>query len=145
VLSPLLANVLWDDLDKELERRGHRFVRYMDDVVILVKSSRAGRRVMANITRYLSRDLKLKVNRQKSRVVKTDRLEYLGFTFRGIRVYGSDRAFEDFKHRLRGLPSRSWGVSMAYRLKRLNLYLRGWMNYFGISQYYRPIPELESW
>jgi RNA-directed DNA polymerase len=144
-LSPLLANVLLDDLDKELERRGHRFVRYMDDVVILVKSSRAGRRVMANITRYLSRDLKLKVNMQKSRVVKTDRLEYLGFTFRGIRIYGSDRALEDFKHRLRGLTSRSWGVSMAYRLQRLNLYLRGWMNYFGISQYYRPIPELESW
>lgn len=144
-LSALLANVLLDDLDKELEKRGHRFARYMDDLVILVKSKRAGHRVMSSITRYLTNKLKLKVNPHKSQVVKIEKLEFLGFSFRGIRVYWSDQAFQDFKHRLRGLTSRSWGVSMAHRLERLNQYLRGWMNYFGISQYYRLIPELDSW
>jgi RNA-directed DNA polymerase len=144
-LSPMLANVLLDDLDKELEKRGHRFVRYMDDLVILVKSRRAGQRVMAKMSQYLSRTLKLKVNRQKSQVVDVHDLEYLGFQFKGIRVYWSDKAFADFKHRLRGLTARSWGVSMDYRLQRLNQYLRGWMGYFGISQYYRPIPELDGW
>ena len=118
-LSPLLSNLLLDDLDKELEARGHRFVRYMDDLVILVKSRRAGRRVMAKTSRYLTRTLKLKVNREKSRVVKVEELEYLGFTFRGIRIFVSNQAMRDFKHRLRGLTSRSWGVSMAERFERL--------------------------
>ncbi|MFM7219510.1 MAG: group II intron reverse transcriptase/maturase [Nodosilinea sp.] len=144
-LSPLLSNILLDDLDKELEARGHRFVRYVDDLVILVKSKRAGQRVMAKISRYLSQKLKLKVNRDKSRVVKIEELEFLGFTFRGIRIFVSDRAMQDFKHRLRGLTSRSWGVSMAERLERLNRYLRGWMNYFGISQHYSPMDELDGW
>ena len=143
--SPLLANILMDDLDKELEKRGHRFVRYMDDLVILVKSMRAGKRGMANISRYLTQTLKLKVNRQKSQVVTVHALEYLGFKFKGIRVYWSDKAFADFKHRLKGLTARSWRVSMAYRLERLNQYLRGWMGYFGIFQYYHPIPELDGW
>jgi RNA-directed DNA polymerase len=101
-LSPLLANILLDDLDKELEQRGHRFARYVDDVVILVKSPRAGRRVMASITRYLTQVLRLKVNVLKSRVCRIERLEYLGFTFQGIRIIWSERAFSDFTHRLRG-------------------------------------------
>jgi RNA-directed DNA polymerase len=108
-LSPLLANILLDDLDKELEARGLRFVRYVDDVVILVKSKGAGRRVMAKVGRYLTRTLKLKVNRQKSQVVKIEALEYLGFTFRGIRIFVSDRAMRDFKHRLRGLTRAQLG------------------------------------
>nr|WP_242043404.1 group II intron reverse transcriptase/maturase [Leptolyngbya sp. FACHB-671] len=132
-LSPLLSNILLDDLDKELEDRGHRFVRYIDDLVILVRSRRAGRRVMLSISHYLTQKLKLKVNQQKSQVVKIEKLEYLGFTFRGIRIFVTNQALKDFKHRLRGLTSRSWGVSMAERIKRLNCYLRGWMNYFGIS------------
>jgi RNA-directed DNA polymerase len=144
-LSPLLSNILLDDLDKELEARGHRFVRYVDDLVILVKSRRAGRRVMAKISRYLTQKLKLKVNREKSRVVKIEMLNYLGFTFWGIRIFATDQALRDFKHRLKGLTSRSWGVSMAERIKRLNRYLRGWMNYFGISQHYSPIEELDGW
>jgi RNA-directed DNA polymerase len=144
-LSPLLSNILLDDLDKELEARGHRFVRYVDDLVILVKSKSAGRRVMASISRYLTQTLKLKVNQQKSRVVKVEALKYLGFTFRGIRIFVSDQALRDFKHRLRGLTSRSWGVLMAERIERLNRYLRGWMNYFGISQHYTPIEALDGW
>ncbi|GAB4382927.1 MAG: hypothetical protein Kow00121_43940 [Elainellaceae cyanobacterium] len=127
-LSPLLSNILLDEVNKELEARGHRFVRYMDDLVILVKSRRAGRRVMAKISHYLTQKLKLKVNRQKSRVVKIEDLEYLGFTFRDIRIFASHQALQDFKHRLKGLTSRSWGVSMAERIERLNRYLRGWMN-----------------
>ncbi|ASC69926.1 group II intron reverse transcriptase-maturase [Halomicronema hongdechloris C2206] len=144
-LSPLLANILLAELDQELEQRGHRFVRYMDDLVILVRSERAGKRVMASVSRYLTQKLKLKVNRQKSQVVNVHDLEYLGFQFRGIRVYWSDQAFADFKHRLKGLTARSWRVSMAHRLERLNQYLRGWMGYFGISQYYHSIPDLDGW
>jgi RNA-directed DNA polymerase len=144
-LSPLLANILLDDLDKELERRGYRFVRYADDLLILVKSPRTGERVKASVTRYLTRELKLAVNEQKSRVVKTNACEFLGFTFRGTKLRWSDQAFADFKHNVRKLTGRSWGVSMGYRLDRLARYVRGWMNYFGISDYYRPIPEIDSW
>lgn len=144
-LSPLLANILLDDLDKELERRGYRFARYADDLLILVKSPRTGERVKASVTRYLTRELKLVVNEQKSRVVKTNDCEFLGFTFRGTKLRWSDQAFADFKHNVRKLTGRSWGVSMAYRLDRLTRYVRGWMNYFGISDYYRPIPEIDSW
>ena len=144
-LSPLLANILLDDLDKELEWRGYRFARYADDLLILVKSPRTGERVKASITRFLTRELKLAVNERKSRVVKTNDCEFLGFTFRGTKLRWSDQAFADFKHNVRKLTGRSWGVSMAYQLDRLARYVRGWMNYFGISDYYRPIPEIDSW
>lgn len=144
-LSPLLANILLDDLDKELEGRGHRFVRYADDLLILVKSQRAGERVKDSITRFLTRKLKLVVNEQKSRVVKTNAAKFLGFNFRGTKLRWSDRAFEDFKHKVRKLTGRSWGVSMAYRFHKLAQYVRGWMGYFGISDYYRPIPEIDQW
>ena len=144
-LSPLLANILLDDLDKELERRGHRFVRYADDLRILVRSQRAGERVKTSVTRFLTGKLKLTVNEQKSRVVKTNDCEFLGFTFRGTKLRWSDQAFADFKHTVRRLTGRSWGVSMDYRLDRLARYVRGWMNYFGISDYYRPVPEIDAW
>jgi len=144
-LSPLLANILLDDLDRELERRGHRFTRYADDLLILVRSQRAGERVKTSITAYLARRLKLPVNEQKSRVAPIDECEFLGFTFRKGKLRWSVSAFEDFKHRVRKLTGRSWGVSMAWRFHKLAQYLRGWMGYFGISQYYRPIPELDEW
>ncbi|WP_421657062.1 group II intron maturase-specific domain-containing protein [Leptothermofonsia sp. ETS-13] len=88
---------------------------------------------MANIRRYLTQTLKLRVNREKSRVVKIEDLEYLGVTFRGIQILASNQALQDFKHRLKGLTCRNWGVSMAERIERLNRYVRGWMNDFGIS------------
>jgi len=144
-LSPLLANILLDDLDRELERRGHRFVRYADDLIILVRSPEAGRRVKASISRYLAARLKLTVNEQKSRVCRTDECVFLGFTFRGTKLRWSDRAFADFQHRVRQLTGRSWGVSMDYRLGKLAQYLRGWMGYYGISDYYRPVPGIDSW
>jgi len=144
-LSPLLANILLDDLDKELEERGHRFVRYADDFIVLVKSRRAGERVMGNLKRFLERTLKLKVNEEKSRVVPTNQAVFLGFTFRGTKIHWSEKAFREFKRRVKELTGRSWFVSMGYRYQKLAEYLRGWMNYFGISEYYRPIPEIDSW
>lgn len=143
-LSPLLANILLDDLDRELERRGHRFARYADDLLVLVKSERAGQRVKASLTAYLGR-LRLSVNEQKSQVAKIEQCEFLGFTFKRGKLRWSNGAFEDFKHRLRELTGRSWGVSMRHRFEKLGQYLRGWMGYFGISEYYRPIPELDEW
>ena len=144
-LSPLLANILLDDLDRELERRGHRFARYADDLLVLVKSERAGQRVKASLTAYLDRRLKLPVNEHKSRVAPIDACVFLGFTFRKGKLRWSESALEDFKHRVRELTGRSWGVSMRYRFAKLAQYVRGWMGYFGISQYYRPIPELDEW
>lgn len=144
-LSPILANILLDDLDKELEKRGHRFVRYADDFVVLVKSQRAGERVMQSIRRFLEHRLKLKINEEKSSVNPTNLIEFLGFTFKGSRIYWSEEALQEFKRRIRLMTGRSWFVSMDYRLKRLAQYIRGWMNYYGISEYYRPIPELDHW
>jgi len=144
-LSPLLSNVVLDDLDKELEKRGHRFARYADDFIILVKSQRAGERVSQSVQRFLERSLKLKINQEKSRVVPTNEATFLGFTFRGTKICWSDKAFREFKRRVKLLTGRSWFVSMDYRLNKLAQYLRGWMNYFGISEYYRPIPEIDHW
>jgi RNA-directed DNA polymerase len=144
-LSPLLANILLDDLDKELEKRGHKFVRYADDFVILVRSERAGLRVKESITRFLKRKLKLKVNQDKSRVSSADHVDFLGFTFKGTKIRWSEKAFREFKRRVKRLTGRSWFVSMEYRYQKLSQYVRGWMNYFGISEYYRPIPEIDHW
>ncbi|ADH87096.1 group II intron reverse transcriptase/maturase [Desulfurivibrio alkaliphilus] len=144
-LSPLLSNILLDDLDKELERRGHRFARYADDFIILVKSRRAGERVMTGITRFLESKLKLVVNQEKSKVAPTNESGFLGFIFKGAKIRWSDKAFAEFKRRVKKLTGRSWGVSMAFRLAKLAEYLRGWMGYFGISEYYRPLPEIDHW
>lgn len=144
-LSPLLANILLHQLDLELERRGHRFARYADDMVILVKSQRAAQRVMGSITRYLEHTLKLKVNLAKSKVAPMSECSFLGFTIKGKKIRWTDKVLANFKHRVKELTGRSWGVSMGYRLRKLGQYLRGWTAYFGISQYYRPVPELDEW
>lgn len=144
-LSPLLANILLDVLDKELEKRGLHFVRYADDLVILVRSKLAGERVLRSITRFLEKRLKLKVNQEKSGVREADETTYLGFTFRKGKIRGSEESYRRFKQQVRELTGRSWGVSMKYRIGKLSVYVRGWVNYFGISEYYRPVPELDSW
>jgi RNA-directed DNA polymerase len=144
-LSPLLANILLDDLDKELEKRGHTFVRYADDFVVVVRTQRAGLRVKESIACFLERKLKVKVNQDKSRVSATDQTTFLGFTFKGTKIRWSDNAFREFKRRVKRLTGRSWFVSMEYRYKKLTQYIRGWMNYFGMSEYYRPIPEIDHW
>ena len=144
-VSSLLANILLDDLDQELERRGHRFARYVDDILIVVRSRRAAERVKASVTRYLTGVLRLAVNEEKSRIAKLDECVFLSFTFMGTRLRWSDEAYRDLRYQLRRFTGRSWGVSMGYRFHRLRLYLRGWMNYFGISDFYRPVPELDHW
>jgi len=144
-LSPLLANILLHQLDQELERRGHRFARYADDLVILVKSERAAERVMRSITHYLETVLKLKVNSAKSRAAPMSECSFLGFTIKGKKIRWTDKVLAAFKHRVRELTGRSWGVSMEHRLHKLRQYVRGWTAYFGISQYYRPVPELDDW
>ena len=123
---------------------GVRFPR-ATRLLIVVRSRRAGDRVKASITRYLTSQLKLKVNESKSRVCGLNEVVFLGFTFRGSKLRWSDKSFETFKHRVRRLTGRSWGVSMEYRLHKLAEYVRGWMNYNGISDYYRPVPEIDKW
>ena len=139
------GHLLLDDLDKELERRGHRLARYADDCIILVKSPRAGERVLRSVARFLQRKLKLVVNAKKSRVGPTGQSSFLGFTFKGTGIRWTDKALAEFKRRVRLLTGRSWGVSMDYRLRKLAEYVRGWMGYYALSEYYRPIPELDHW
>lgn len=144
-LSPLLANIVLDDLDKLLESRNLRFARYADDFTICVKSTSAGNRVMHWLKHFLSTTLKLVVNEEKSKVVKTNDLHFLGFTFKGKKLHWSDNAVKDFKYNIRRLTKRSWGISMQRRYRELRLYIQGWINYFGLSEYYRPLPELDEW
>lgn len=144
-LSPLLANVVLDDLDKELEQRGHRFARYADDFVILVKSLRAAERVMSSVTAFLERRLKLKVNEEKSKVLKTSELEFLGFAFRGSRIRWSEKSFHRLKWRLRKLTGRNWGVSITWRLEKLRQYMRGWIGYYGIAEGLGICRSLDQW
>jgi RNA-directed DNA polymerase len=115
------------------------------DFLLVVKSRRAADRVKASLTRFLQHPLKLEINETKSSVGPTTESTFLGFTFQGTRISWSPEAFQNFRHRLRKLPGRSWGVSMAYRTRKLNEYIRGWIHYFGLSQYYRPLPELAAW
>jgi len=144
-LSPLLSNILLDDLDKELEKRGHQFARYADDLTILVKSKRAGQRVMESISRFLEKVLKVKVNRDKSKVIKAEESTFLGFTFTRKRLTASEKSLTRFKSELRRLTGRSWGVSMDYRYWKLRTYLQGWMNYFGIAMKYNDAVQFDHW
>ena len=100
---------------------------------------------MQSITRFLERKLKLKVNRQKSQVVSTKQVAFLGFVFRRGKIRWSEQSLERFKAKVRRLTSRTWGVSMKRRLAALARYVRGWINYYGLSNYYRPLPELDRW
>jgi RNA-directed DNA polymerase len=141
-ISPLLANIMLDDFDKELEKRGHRFVRYTDDFILFVKSKCAAERVMGSVTRYLEKELKLVVNQQKSRIVKAEACEYLGFIFKNKRITWSDASLEEFKYHIRRLTAWSSGISMKKRLDQLSRYIRGWMGYYALSKYYTPLPGL---
>ncbi|MEJ2682725.1 MAG: reverse transcriptase domain-containing protein, partial [Gammaproteobacteria bacterium] len=135
-LSPLLANIMLDPLDKELERRGHKFARYADDFTILVKSQRAGERVLTSISGSLQNRLKLNINTTKSQVVKISDSKFLGFTFRYGRIQLHPKTLDKFKQQVRALTNRNWGVSMRFQLFKLSQYLRGWINYFGIANCY---------
>lgn len=144
-LSPLLSNVVLDLLDKELEKRQHKFARWADDFVILLSSKRAGERVLASITSFIERRLKLKINEQKSRVVPTSRCKFLGFTFRGKQLVWHPDAEAKFKREIRTLTGRSNGKSMKQTIHELTVYMRGWINYFGIGQGYQKCIDLDQW
>ena len=144
-LSPLLANIMLDPLDKELEKRGHKFARYADDFTILVKSPRAGERVLSSISRFLNNRLKLTVNTVKSHVVKTSESKFLGFTFKRGRIQWHPKTLLKFKQQVRRLTNRNWGVSMHYQLFKISQYLRGWINYFGIANSYQQCVDLDHW
>jgi RNA-directed DNA polymerase len=143
-LSPLLSNILLDDLDKELEKRGHQFCRYADDLIILVKSRRAGERVMKSVTSFLEKNLKVQVNRDKSKVGIAEGSTFLSFTFHGKRPTVSRKAFTNFKNELKRLTGRSWGISMKRRYEEIRTYLQGWMNYFGMGMRYNDAVELDQ-
>ena len=100
---------------------------------------------MKSVRRFLGRKLKLRVNLTKSQVIHVKQSTFLGFTFRGTKIRWSEKALTEFKRRVRKLTGRSWAVSMSYRLKKLSEYVRGWINYFGISEYYKPIPGIDKW
>jgi RNA-directed DNA polymerase len=144
-LSPILSNIVLDSFDKELEGRGHRFARYADDAVILVRSPRAGQRVMASVTEWLRVHLKLEVNAEKSQVTGTSKISFLGFRFWGAKICWSADTVKRLEAEVRRLTNRNWGVSMRRRLRELASYLRGWMAYFGLSSHYRLLPELVTW
>jgi RNA-directed DNA polymerase len=144
-LSPLLSNVMLDVLDKELEKRGHTFARYADDLIVMVKSQRAGERVMQSLTRFIEQDLKLKVNIEKSQVVKSTQCKFLGFSFRGKHIAWHPKSIQTFKHKVRELTNRTWGVSMRTKLRKLSVYLRGWINYYGIGNQYQQCVDLDHW
>lgn len=148
-LSPFLSNVVLDELDKELETRGHKHVRYGDDCNIYVKSRRAGERVKASLTRFIEKRLKLKVNEEKSAVDLPRRRKFLGFTFTGgkdpNRRQIAPQSIKRFKARIRQLTKRNQNISMEERIKRLSQYLRGWLSYFKFCETVTLLKELEMW
>ena len=144
-LSPLLANVLLDDLDKELERRGLHFARYADDFLILGKTWDSARRVFRSVRRFLTEKLKLVVNDQKSQVAKVDRCTFLGFRFAGHAVRITDENLTKFKQRVRAITGRSRGISMERRLQELGRYLRGWTGYFALAEQKMLFSGLDEW
>lgn len=147
-LSPLLSNLLLDDFDKELEKRGLKFVRYADDSNVYVKSERAGNRVMAGLTHWLSRKLKLKVNAKKSAVAPPETRKFLGYSFRrGRRVWCvvSPESVKRFKIRIRELTGRNTGRSLEQLIRPLRRYLTGWKSYYGLNEWPSLMRELSRW
>lgn len=138
-LSPLLSNILLNELDKELEKRGLNFVRYADDCIITVKSEKAANRVMEGITKFIEKKLMLKVNITKSKVTRPDEVKYLGFGFyqrKGQEIWRLKphiKSVEKFKRKLKQLTKRNRSISLSDRIKQLNYLIRGWVNYFRIS------------
>jgi RNA-directed DNA polymerase len=147
-LSPLLSNILLDELDRELERRGHKFCRYADDCNVYVRSERSGKRVMDSLERFLQERLRLKINRQKSSVAKPQDRQFLGFGFTSVRwlkIKPSTKALKNVKHRIRKITGRSRGISLLQVVKELNVYLRGWLGYFKLAETPTVFRDLDSW
>src|SRR5271157_5629678 len=147
-LSPLLSNLVLDEFDRELERRGHRFARYADDCNIYVRSRRAGERVMKSLTRFIHTRLKLKVNESKSAVAEPWERKFLGFSFtnhESPKRRIAPKAVKRFRERVRELTRRTRGISIERMSKELALYLRGWIGYFGKCQTPSVLQSLEKW
>jgi RNA-directed DNA polymerase len=146
-LSPLLSNLVLDELDRELERRNHCFVRYADDCNIYVRSQRAGERVKQSITGFITRRLKLKVNEEKSAVARPVERKFLGFSFtaNGRKRRIAPKAILRFKRKARELTSRTRGISLEQMTKELAIYLRGWKGYFGFCQTPSVLERLDQW
>src|SRR5690625_4662890 len=148
-LSPLLSNIVLDELDKELESRGLNFVRYADDCNIYVRSKRAGLRTMANITRFIEGKLKLRVNEQKSAVDRPWKRKFLGFSFTSdkelpkIRIH--KESIKRFKQRVKELTSRKHSIDMKRRIERLNHYLVGWLGYYQLAETPSIFRNMDSW
>src|SRR5947209_2456699 len=147
-LSPLLSNLVLDELDRELERRGHRFVRYADDCNIYVRSERAGQRVMTSITRFITQQLKLQVNETKSAVARPQERKFLGFSFTDgpeVKRAIAPKALERFRKRIREITCRAKGVSIEATMAELVPYLRGWRGYFGFCETPEGLISLIRW
>lgn len=148
-LSPVLSNILLDELDRELQRRGHSFVRYADDCSIFVSSRRAGERVLSSVSKWLWEELRLKLNGHKSSVRTMGNYSLLGFSFygsqRGIRLRISPGSYTRLKDKLRWLTRRNWPLSIADRLDRLKVYLRGWLHYFAVGDGKKALEGLDRW
>lgn len=148
-ISPILSNIMLNELDKELEKRGLQFVRYADDCVIFTKSKKSAERVMENITKFIETKLRLKVNRTKSKVDRPWRIKYLGFSFyqtKGkveIRIH--PKSIAKFKDKIREITSRSNAMSMTIRYTKLNQAIVGWVNYFKIANMKNIVQELDQW
>jgi RNA-directed DNA polymerase len=145
-LSPLLANIVLDPLDKEIERRGHRFARYADDFLVMVKSAKAAERVMASLSRFLEGRLKLVVNRVKSKAAPLKQCTFLGFQIGTAgRAVWTAKALARFKRRVRETTRRNRGHRVQDVINELRLYVNGWIRYFGISHTYTGVTEQAEW
>lgn len=147
-LSPLLSNIVLDELDKELESRGHRFVRYADDCNIYVKSKRAGERTLASIQRFIEGKLRLKVNEEKSAVDRPWKRKFLGFSFTSTkepRIRIAKASIQRMKGKVREITSRKMPYPMEYRIQKLNQYLTGWCGYFALADTKTPFEQLDKW
>jgi group II intron reverse transcriptase/maturase len=149
-LSPLLANIMLNELDKEMEQRGLNFVRYADDCIIMVGSEMSAKRVMRSLTKFIGGKLGLKVNMTKSKVDRPNGLKYLGFGFyfdsraHQFKAKPHAKSVEKFKARMKQLTRRSWGVSNSYKVQKLNELVRGWINYFKIGSMKTLCANLDS-
>jgi len=147
-LSPLLSNLVLDELDRELERRQHRFVRYADDCNIYVASERAGKRVMQSVTSFIRRRLKLKVNETKSAVARVQQRKFLGFSFTsgaGVKRRIAPKALLRCRRKIRELTRRTRGISLQQMVRELASYLRGWKSYFGFCETPSVLHNLDQW
>ena len=148
-VSPLLSNIVLDELDKELERRGHSFVRYADDCNIYVKSEKSAQRVLESVSKYLEGKLRLKVNREKSKVRKASFSKFLGFSFygnkEGRRVRISEESLRRLRQRVKEILRRGRGRSLGRVIEELNPLLRGWLNYYGKADGKKRMEELDQW